>query len=284
MLPLYRPARLSAPARAVGAPAPGRESRRRSQAGPAAHHRPRDRVRSTVDGDLIDPGWQGVRRNHHSGSRPAWATTSSRRWGTSPTWRTTTTTSTPAFRFEDPNPTGIRAARRPRRGAVVHRLRRRHRRQPQRRQDRADVPRQPARRAVRRAQQRRHGRGQLAGLLLGRGRQDHRRPAGTLEIRVPFSSLRYTRHRPADLGHPALPQLPARPALPVLQRAAAARRQLLHLQLEQADRPRRACRTARTSWSAPFTTGIAATAPADDGLLGTPLEDERVRSRTSART
>ena len=60
----------------------------------------------------------------------------------------------------------------------------------------------------------------------------------TLEIRIPFSSLRYQQRRPADVGHPALPQLSARPALPVLLRATAARQQLLRLPREPADRAR----------------------------------------------
>ena len=51
----------------------------------------------------------------------------------------------------------------------------------------------------------------------------------TLEIRIPFSSLRYRNARSADVGHPALPQLSARLPLPDLLSAAAARRQLLHL-------------------------------------------------------
>ena len=59
-----------------------------------------------------------------------------------------------------------------------------------------------------------------------------------LEIRIPFSSLRYAERRPADLGHPALPQLPARLPLPDVLLEAAARRQLLHLPLATADRPR----------------------------------------------
>jgi hypothetical protein len=37
-----------------------------------------------------------------------------------------------------------------------------------------------------------------------------------LEIRIPFSSLRYSNDRAHDVGHAALPELPARPPLPVL--------------------------------------------------------------------
>ena len=55
-------------------------------------------------------------------------------------------------------------------------------------------------------------------------------PTGwTLEIRIPFSSLRYRLGRPADLGHPALPQPAARLPLPDVQQQAAARLELLHL-------------------------------------------------------
>ena len=67
-----------------------------------------------------------------------------------------------------------------------------------------------------------------ARLLLGLGGADH---GDRLDARDPHPVLlaALRRRRPADLGHPALPQLPARLPLPVLHRAPAARRQLLHL-------------------------------------------------------
>ena len=70
----------------------------------------------------------------------------------------------------------------------------------------------------------------------------------TLEIRDPVLVAALPKRRPADVGDHALPQLPARPPLPVLHGAAAARRQLLHLQLEHARRASRAFPPAGT-WS-----------------------------------
>ena len=49
-------------------------------------------------------------------------------------------------------------------------------------------------------------------------------PTGwTLEMRIPFSSLRYNSADRPDLGDPALPQPPARLPLPDVQHQAAAR-------------------------------------------------------------
>ena len=60
----------------------------------------------------------------------------------------------------------------------------------------ANAARHPVRRGDRR---RRLGRGLLAGLLLGRRGRDHR-PGWTLEIRIPFSSLRYPKADPQTWG------------------------------------------------------------------------------------
>ena len=58
----------------------------------------------------------------------------------------------------------------------------------------------------------------------------------TLEMRIPFSSLRYKNVDPQTWAHPAVPQLSARSALPVLLREDAARVQLLRLPRQHARR------------------------------------------------
>ena len=62
----------------------------------------------------------------------------------------------------------------------------------------------------------------------------------TLEMRIPFSSLRYQNGDPQTWGIMLYRNYPRDRPLPVLLGEAAARRQLLHLPLERADRARAA--------------------------------------------
>ena len=181
-----------------------------------------------------------TRRASTSGTRPTPATTPSRRSRTSAISTYDDQFLLRRLRVRRSEPVGdARAVRRPRQHRQrLQRLRRHHPRPAEQRPHRDLLRRHAAQHPVRRDHRRRVGRGFVAGLLLGLGDQDHRRSGWTLEIRIPFSSLRYRNVDPQTWGILLYRNYPRDRHYQFFSAQAAARRQLLHLPLEHPDRAR----------------------------------------------
>ena len=102
---------------------------------------------------------------------------------------------------------------------------------------------------------RRHRRGLRRPTSSGTRRRGSRRPGWTLEIRIPFSSLRYDDADPQTWGILLYRNYPRDFRYQLFSRTAAARRELLHLPREQAGRPGEAAARRRTCVVAPYATG-----------------------------
>ena len=147
--------------------------------------------------------------------------------------------------------------------------------EPQQRSDRHASPRHPAQRAVRRGDRRFVGGGLCRRTSSGTRRRSITEHGWTVELRIPFSSLRYRAVRSADVGHPPVSQLSSRPALSVLFSEAAARRQLFHLSVERPDRPRKSSGRWSSRRRAVHERDVERRSRSDE--LGSPLESDSVK-------
>ena len=176
---------------------------RRSRRSPAIRSQsPGRQGRSTIDGDLSDDGWRGAHARRQSGTKPTPATTSSRRSSNVGYLTYDDQFFYAGFEFEDPDP-GRSARRSPTTttsatattdygGSSSTRA--------TTATPRRCSSRNAARHPVRRDHRRRVRRGLVARLLLGLGERGSPTRGWTLEMRIPFSSLRYRNADPQTWG------------------------------------------------------------------------------------
>ena len=164
-----------------------------------------------IDGNLSDEGWQGVK------PLTTWYEVNPGD-NTPPTVRNVGRITYDdrflyaAFEFDDPNPRAIRAPYSDRDdsgdgfydfGGIVHRC---GPERPHRQAVRGHAAQHP----IRLDHRRRVRRGHVTRLLLGVGDEDHRARMDARDAH-PVHVAPVQEQRPADVGHPALPQLSARP-------------------------------------------------------------------------